>query len=160
MLTPLLTENVNTEIHLYFYLRHHFNHLHHLHPPTFNPYKHFRPYETICISRIKKKYSWPDTDLYGEPGIAHIFYVEESIVRVCAVFVQAPHSGVTPGHRDVPDHRHPHVRVGLQAEGEDGGADEEDWDHSDHLNIIELEMLSRNKQKSVETFTTTTPNKH
>ena len=49
------------------------------------------------------------------------------------MFVQAPDRGVLPGHRHVPDDGHPHVRVGLQAEGEDGGADEEHGDHSNHL---------------------------
>ena len=57
------------------------------------------------------------------------------------MFVQAPDSRVLPGHRHVPDHGHPHVGVGLQAEGEDGGADEEDGDYSDHL-----------KRKSVQVF--------
>ena len=42
------------------------------------------------------------------------------------MFVQAPDGRVLPGDRDVPDDGHPHVRVRLQAEGEDGGADEED----------------------------------
>ena len=79
------------------------------------------------------KYFWPDTNLYGEPGIADVLNVEESVVRVGAVLVQAPDGRVLPGDRHVPDDGDPHVRVGLQAEGEDGGADEENWDHSDHL---------------------------
>ena len=49
------------------------------------------------------------------------------------MFVQAPDCRVLPGHRHVPDDGHPHVRVGLQAEGEDGGADEEHGDHANHL---------------------------
>ena len=49
------------------------------------------------------------------------------------MFVQAPDGRVLPGNRHVPDDGDPHVRVGLQAEGEDGGADEEHRDHSDHL---------------------------
>ena len=49
------------------------------------------------------------------------------------MFVQAPDGRVLPGDRHVPDDGDPHVRVGLQAEGEDGGADEEHRDYSDHL---------------------------
>ena len=33
----------------------------------------------------------------------------------------------------VPDEGHPHVRVGLEAEGEDGDADEEHRYHTNHL---------------------------
>ena len=42
------------------------------------------------------------------------------------MLVQAPDGGVPPGDRHVPDDGDPHVGVGLEAEGEDGGADEED----------------------------------
>ena len=67
------------------------------------------------------------------------------------MFVQAPDCRVLPGHRHVPDHGHPHVRVGLQAEGEDGGADEEDGDYSDHLNR-EIKIISVNFKSSSGKF--------
>ena len=55
---------------------------------------------------------------------------------VCAVFVQSPGCHVAARlDGDVPDDGDSHVRVGLQAEGEDGDADEEHRDHSDHLNF-------------------------
>ena len=52
---------------------------------------------------------------------------------VGAVLVQGPDGHVAPPHRHVPDDRDPHVWVGLQAEGQDGDADEEDRDDSNHL---------------------------
>ena len=54
-------------------------------------------------------------------------------MRVGAVLVQAPDGGIPPADGDVPDDGHPHVRVGLQAEGQDGGADEEHGDHANYL---------------------------
>ena len=87
-------------------------------------------------------YFWPDTNLYGEPGIADVLNVKESVVRVGAMFIQAPDGRVLPGDRHVPDDGDPHVRVGLQAEGEDGGADEEHRDHSDHLREGEWEVIN------------------
>ena len=50
-----------------------------------------------------QKYFRPDTNLYGEPSVTDVLDVEESVVRVGAVLVQAPDGGVLPGHRHVPD---------------------------------------------------------
>ena len=100
----------------------------------------------------------PDKDLYGEPGVADALDIEEGVVGVGAVLVQCPVGDVTTSRRhcDVPGsfdeaddddddddekvvslpyHGNSHVRVGLQAEGEDGDADEEHRYHSDHLNF-------------------------
>ena len=98
----------------------------------------------------------PDKDLDGEPGVADALDIEEGVVGVGAVLVQRPVGDVTTSRRhcDVPGsfneadddddnekvvslpyHGNSHVRVGLQAEGEDGDADEEHRDHSDHLNF-------------------------
>ena len=53
---------------------------------------------------------------------------------VCAVFVQSPGCHVAARlDGDVPDDGDSHVRVGLQAEGQDGDTDEEDGDDSNHL---------------------------
>ena len=47
-----------TQLFYFIYLLHHLHHLHYLQilsqplPQPFNPYKHFRLYETICISGI------------------------------------------------------------------------------------------------------------
>ena len=72
-------------------------------------------------------YHLPDKYLYSEPGIADTLNEEESIMSVGAVLVQGPGGQVPPRpDGDVPDHRDPHVRVGLQAEGQDGDADKED----------------------------------
>ena len=80
-----------------------------------------------------QKYFLPDTNLYGEPGIADVLNVEESVVRVGAVFVQAPDGRVLPGDRHVPDDGDPHVRVGLQTESQYGDTNEEDRDNSHSL---------------------------
>ena len=57
----------------------------------------------------------PDNDLDGEPRVTNTFNVEESIMRVGAVLVKCPGGHIGPCHdRDVPDHRDPHVRMGLQ----------------------------------------------
>ena len=51
------------------------------------------------------------------------------------MLVQRPDGHVSPPHRHVPDDRDPHVRMGFQAKGEDGDANEEYRDDSDHLEI-------------------------
>ena len=43
---------------------------------------------------------------------------------------------------EVMDDRDSHVRMGLEAEGEDGGADEEDRDNTDTLNKIKSISLT------------------
>ena len=76
----------------------------------------------------------PDKYLDGEPSIADTLYEEESIVSIGAVLVQGPGGQVPPRpDGDVPDHRDPHVRVGLQAERQDGDANEENRDNSNEL---------------------------
>jgi hypothetical protein len=51
-----------------------------------------------------------------------------------AVLVQGPGSNVPScPDGDVPDHRDPHVRVGLQTERQNGDADEEDRDDPNDL---------------------------
>ena len=68
-----------------------------------------------------------DEELEGEPSITDTLDIEESIVSIGGMLVQCPCSGVVRGlDSQVVDDRDPHVRVGLQAEGQDGGADEED----------------------------------
>ena len=67
----------------------------------------------------------PDANFYCEPGVADVLDVEEGVMRVGAVLVEGPHADISPSDGDVPDHGNPHVRVSLQAEGEDGDADEE-----------------------------------
>ena len=74
-----------------------------------------------------------DHELEAEPGVAHALDVEERVVGVRVRLVQDPGGAVARVHRLVHDHRHPHVRVGLQAERQDGHADEEDRDHADNL---------------------------
>ena len=55
-------------------------------------------------------------------------------MRVGAMLVEAPGGHVVPGpHRDVPDDGHPHVRMCLQAKGEDGDANVENRYHAYHL---------------------------
>ena len=55
-------------------------------------------------------------------------------MSIGAVLVQGPGSQVPPRpDGDVPDHRHPHVRVGLQAERQDGDTNEEDRDYPNEL---------------------------
>ena len=76
----------------------------------------------------------PDEELEGEPSIADTLDIEEGIVSISAMLVQSPGSGVVGGlDSQVVDDRDPHVRVGLEAEGEDGGADEEDRDNTNSL---------------------------
>ena len=76
----------------------------------------------------------PYNNLYGEPGITNTLDIEESIMRVCTVFVQGPGRHVVPRPDcDVPDDGDPHVRVSLQTEGQDRDADEEHGDDTDQL---------------------------
>lgn len=76
-------------------------------------------------------------DLECEPGVAGALDEEESLVRIGQRLVQRPgeraSSGVEDG--DVADDGHPHVGMRLQAEGQDGHADEEDRHHADYLLI-------------------------
>nr|GBL89326.1 hypothetical protein AVEN_52417-1 [Araneus ventricosus] len=76
-----------------------------------------------------------DRDLEGEPGVAGALDEEEGVVRVGTHFVQGPGDRVGGGvqHSHVADHRHAHVGVRLQAEGQDGHADEEHRHHPDDL---------------------------
>ena len=76
----------------------------------------------------------PDKDLYSEPSIADTLNEKESIVSVGTVLVQGPGGQVPPRpDGDVPDHGDPHVRVGLQTEGQNGDTDEEDRDNTNKL---------------------------
>ena len=65
-------------------------------------------------------------------------------MRVCPVFVQRP-GGHVEGrpHRQIVDDGYPHVRVGLQAESQNGDTDEEDRDnaHSLHHKDFQSEVL-------------------
>ena len=62
-----------------------------------------------------QKYYSPDTYLNREPSVADILNVDESDVRVGAVFVQCPDGCVCPSQRHISDDRNSHVRMGLQA---------------------------------------------
>ena len=76
----------------------------------------------------------PDEQLQGEPSIADTLNIEESVMSVSSIFVQGPCCCVVGGlDSEVMDDRDSHVRMGLEAEGEDGGADEEDRDNSNTL---------------------------
>ncbi len=63
------------------------------------------------------------------------------------VYEWHPHAWITCGvvwcpHCDVVDEWHPHVWMSLETEGEDGSADEEDWDDSHslkHLFVVRSE---------------------
>ena len=78
-------------------------------------------------SGYPSKNASPDKYFDSKPGIADALDEEESIMSISAVLVQRP-GGQVPAcpEGDVPDDRHPHVRVGLQAERQYGDADEED----------------------------------
>ena len=79
----------------------------------------------------------PDEQLQGEPSIADTLDIEESIMGISPIFVQGPGSCVMGGlDSEVMDDRDSHVRMGLEVEGEDGGADEEDRDNTDTLKKI------------------------
>ena len=56
----------------------------------------------------------PDKDFNCEPCITDVFYVDESNMGICAVFVQSPDCCVGISHCHIPDDRHSHVRMGLQ----------------------------------------------
>jgi hypothetical protein len=80
----------------------------------------------------------PDEQLQGEPSIADTLNIKESVMSVSPIFVQGPCCCVVGGlDSEVMDDRDSHVRMGLEAEGEDGGADKEDRDNTDTLvNLI------------------------
>jgi len=54
-------------------------------------------------------------ELEGEPGVTDAFDVEEDIVGVGAGLVHHPGRYVVSLYRTVHDHRHSHVRMGLEA---------------------------------------------
>ena len=104
--------------------------------------------ETKCGDKVndidrapdKVKHVWagdePDEQLEGEPSIADALDVEESIMSISPVLIQGPCSCVMGGlDSEVVDDRDSHVRMGLEAESEDGGADEEDRDNSNTLDL-------------------------
>lgn len=67
-----------------------------------------------------------DEYLEGEPGVADALDVEKRDVGVRVGFVDGPAGSVRGGfHSDVFDNGDPHVRVGLEAEGQYRDADEE-----------------------------------
>ena len=81
----------------------------------------------------------PDEQLQGKPGVADTLDIEESIMSISAILVQGPGCGVVGGpDSEVVDDRDSHVRVGLEAEGEDGGADEE---YGDDTNTLDEESI-------------------
>ena len=76
----------------------------------------------------------PGEDFDGEPGVADALDVEEGVVGVGLRLVQRPGRGIGRRlHRDVADHRHPHVRMRLEAKRQDRYADEEDRDQAHDL---------------------------
>ena len=76
----------------------------------------------------------PDKELQCKPGVTNALDIEERIMCICPVLVQRPGSGVVRGlDGEVVDDGDPHVRVGLQTEGQDRGADEEDRDNTNSL---------------------------
>ena len=95
----------------------------------------------LCASfvQLKKKkdggkMNEPGEDFDGEPGVADALDVEEGVVGVGLRLVQRPGRGIGRRlHRDVADHRHPHVRMRLEAKRQDRYADEEDRDQAHDL---------------------------
>lgn len=76
----------------------------------------------------------PHQDLEREPSVAHALDVKERLVRVRLRLVQHPCGRVVRRvHRYVFDDGHPHVRVRLQAERQDGHAYEENGHDADDL---------------------------
>ena len=99
----------------------------------FKDWQNYFFYSTLAAPEARSPIL-PDKYLYSEPGIADTLNEEERIVSIGAVLVQGPGSEVPPRpDGDVPDHRDPHVRVSLQAEGQNGDTDEEDRDYTDKL---------------------------
>jgi hypothetical protein len=85
----------------------------------------------------------PGEQLQGEPSIADTLNVEESVMSVSPIFVQGPRSCVVGGFdSEVMDDRDSHIRMGLEAEGDDGGADEEDRDNTDTLKKLKSISLT------------------
>ncbi len=77
-----------------------------------------------------------DDDLEREPRVARALDVEEGLVRLGARLLQGPRRDgavLAAEHGDVLDDGHAHVRVRLEAEGQDGHDDEEDACHRDDL---------------------------
>ena len=76
----------------------------------------------------------PYNYLYRKPSITDTFNVEESIVGVCAVFIQGPGSQIVASFDcDIPDDGNSHVGVCLQTKRQDGNTNEENGDDSNHL---------------------------
>ena len=68
----------------------------------------------------------PYNYLYRKPSITDTFNEEESIVGVCAVFVQGPGRRIVSSFDcDIPDDWNSHVRMRLQTKRQDGNTNEE-----------------------------------
>ena len=87
-----------------------------------NPHRSVKKRSMVLYISIVSLNTLPYNYLYRKPSITDTFNEEESIVGVCAVFVQGPGSDVVPCFDcDIPDDGNSHVGVGLQTEGQDGG---------------------------------------
>ena len=83
---------------------------------------------------MRQRQHRPDEKLESEPSITKTLKVEESIVSVCAVFIQSPGGLVgRGGHGHIVNDGDSHARVGLQTEYHDGGTDEENRNDTNSL---------------------------
>jgi hypothetical protein len=85
---------------------------------------------------------WGGTHKYLEckPGITNTFYVEKGNMCCGVLLVKRPGRRlVGRPDRNVPNVRHPHIRMRLQAKRYDGHTDEEDRYYADDLRTEEEE---------------------
>ena len=93
-------------------------------------------------------------DLEGEPGVAGALDVEESLEGLRLLLAEAPGDGaVADSLRDVEQDGYPHVRVGLEAEGQDGQHDEEHRDDGDHLQDRMDSMMKNTEMTAITSKT-------
>ena len=82
-----------------------------------NPHRSVKKRSMVLYISIVSLNTLPYNYLYRKPSITDTFNEEESIVGVCAVFVQGPSCQIVASlDGDVPDDGNSHVWVGLQAE--------------------------------------------
>ena len=84
----------------------------------------------ISCNRNTLPYNYLDR----KPSITDTFNVEESIMGVCAVFVQGPSGHIVASFDSgIPDDWNSHVGVCLQTKWQDGNTNKENGDDSNNL---------------------------
>ena len=80
----------------------------------------------------------PDQEFKGEPSITDTFNIEEGIMGLAWNFVKSPICSVEGAvNSEVLNHWYPHIWMGLQAEGQNRNAYEENLHNANYLKLYQ-----------------------